>query len=406
MNLSLGHRSTEHPAKRPSPSRTITMSRPFARAVRHALVLALLAASSVFLAACSDEKAEVKPEVVRPVRVMTVAHEQTMRTLDFSGSVRARTETALGFRVAGKVTERHVDVGDHVKKGQILTRLDTTDFTLSVRAAEASLSAAERQVETANLARTRANELFASNVSSKSQLEQAQLTYDQAVSTRDSARSTLEQARNQVAYGSLAADRDGIVTAVSAEVGQVVAVGTPILTVAADGEKEVLVAVPETDIFAFTPGKTVDVTLWSSAGLTLPGKVREIAGSADLQSRTFAVRVSLPDNDRVRLGMTASIAAAQETGPALASLPLSALAKDGDRTLVWLVDAAKETVHARPVSIADFNGVSVRIADGLKPGDIVVTAGTQFMREDLKVKLPDDALPREASLAGAASATR
>ncbi|KQS61210.1 hemolysin secretion protein D [Rhizobium sp. Leaf371] len=382
------------------------MSKPFAAAFRHATAFALVVASGLALAGCSEEKAEVKPDVIRPVRVITVAQDQTVRTLDYSGSVRARTETALGFRVAGKVTERLVDVGDPVKKGEILARLDTTDTALSVRAAEANLSAAERQVETAELSRKRAEELFASQVSSKSQLEQAQLAYNQAVSTRDSAHSSLDQARNQVAYGSLPADRDGIVTAVSAEVGQVVAAGTPVLTVAADGQKEVLIAVPETDIFAFTPGKAVDVTLWSSVGLTLPGKVREIAGSADAQSRTFAVRVSLPENERVRLGMTASVSARQENGPALASIPLSALAKDGDTTLVWLVDAAKETVHARPVTVADFSGVAVTIADGLKPGDIVVTAGTQFMREDLKVKLPNDALPHQASVAGPAPAAR
>ena len=382
------------------------MSKTIARATRPAAVLALIAATGLLLAGCSEEKVEAKPEVVRPVRVMTVAQNQTSRTLDYSGSVRARTETALGFRVAGKVTERLVDVGDHVEIGEILARIDTTDYALSVRAAEANLSAAERQVETAELARKRAEELFAAQVSPKSQLEQAQLTYNQAVSTRDSARSSLEQARNQVSYGALPADRAGIVTAVNAEVGQVVAAGTPVLTVAADGEKEGLVGVPETDIFAFKPGKTVDITLWSSAGLTLSGKVREVAGSADARSRTFAVRISLPENERVRLGMTASVTAAQENGPSLVSVPLSALAKDGDKTLVWTVDAEKEAVHSRAVSVADFSGVFVRIADGLKPGDIVVTAGTQFMREGMTVKLPDDALPHQANAEKTTPATR
>lgn len=373
------------------------MSNPFAAARHHATVLAMVAAVGMSLTACSEEKTEAKPEVVRPVRAMTVAQDQTSRILNYSGSVRARTETALGFRIPGKVTERLVDVGEHVDKGEILARIDTTDYALSVRSAEADLSAAERQLETADLSLKRAKELYAAQVSSKSQLEQAQLSFNQASSTRDSARSALERARNQVSYGALLADRDGIVTAVAAEVGQVVAAGTPVVTVAADGEKEVLVDVPETDVFAFAPGKAVDVTLWSSAGLTLPGKVREVAGSADARSRTFAVRVSLPGNERVRLGMTASVTATEENGPSFVTVPLSALAKDGDKTRVWTVDAERETVHSRPVSVADFSGVSVRIADGLKPGDIVVTAGTQFMREDLKVKLPDDVLPHQAS---------
>ncbi|WP_244491139.1 efflux RND transporter periplasmic adaptor subunit [Paramesorhizobium deserti] len=364
--------------------------------MKHAIVASILVSAALSLAGCSEEKAEVVAETIRPVKVIEVAATRTNRALDYSGSVHARREMALGFRVNGKITERLVNIGDRVTAGEPVARVDTTDYVLSVRSAEANLAAAERQVETTALARKRAEDLFARKFSPKSQLEQAELSYSQAVSARDAAQSALDQARNQVAYGTLRTDRTGIVTAVNAEVGQVVSAGNPVITIAADGEKEVQVAVPENDIFAFKPGKTVQVTVWSNEGLALSGAVREIAGSADPRSRTFAVRVSLPDDPRVLLGMTASVSASADDGPSMVSVPLSALAKEGEQVLVWTVEPTTATVHARPVKVADFNGTDARIAEGLKPGDLVVTAGTQFMRENLKVKLPQDALSQQA----------
>ena len=141
--------------------------------------------------------------------------------------------------------------------GDVLARIDPTDYELSVKSAKASLDAAERQVETVDLSRKRAEQLFAKNFTSKSQLEQATLSYNQAVASRDAARSTLAQAQNQVVYTDLKASENGIVTSVSADVGQVVGAGTPVMTVAVDGEKEVLIAVPEMDIAAFKPGDVV-----------------------------------------------------------------------------------------------------------------------------------------------------
>ncbi|MBN9254427.1 MAG: efflux RND transporter periplasmic adaptor subunit [Mesorhizobium sp.] len=348
------------------------------------------------MAGCSQEKSEVK-DVIRPVKVVEIGKVQDTRQLDYSGSVRSRTEMNLGFRVAGKITERLVNVGQHVNSGDVLARVDPSDYELSVKSAEASLDAAERQVETVDLARKRAEQLFARNFASKAQLEQATLTYNQAVASRDSARSTLAQARNQVGYADLKASEDGIVTAVAADIGQVVGAGTPVMTVAVDGEKEVLIAVPEMDIAGFKPGKEVKASFWSDEGLVLDGKVREVAGSADPQSRTFAVRVSLPNDPRVLLGMTASVRASFGNGPQLVSIPLSALARKDSQPIVWTVDRGADTVHARPVKVADFTDDGVRVAEGLKPGDVVVAAGTQFMTENLKVKLADGVTQQSAS---------
>ena len=363
-----------------------------------------LAAALLTLAACSDEKAETR-EILRPVKVIEIAQTRDTRTLNYSGSVRARVEMNLGFRINGKISQRLVDIGQRVKSGDFLARIDPADYELSVRSAQASLDAAERQVETTELARNRAEQLFSKDVSPKSQLEQAQLSYDQAVATRDSARSALDQARNQVSYTDLKSDQNGIVTAINADVGQVVSSGTPVVTVAVDGEKEVLVAVPELDIAQFRPGKTVRASFWSDAALTLQGRVREVAGSADPQSRTFAVRISLPNDPKVLLGMTANIEASADSMRQLVSIPLSALAKKDDQPIVWTVDRTVATVHSRAVKIADFVGDGVRVTEGLKPGDIVVSAGTQFMTEGLKVKL-DGAAGQQSALADTATLTR
>ncbi|MER9394732.1 MULTISPECIES: efflux RND transporter periplasmic adaptor subunit [unclassified Mesorhizobium] len=369
------------------------------------LPVAGLIVATLGLAACSQEKTEGQ-DIIRPVKVVEIGQAEKSRELTYSGSVRARTEMNLGFRISGKVTERLVDIGQHVTTGDVLARIDPTDYELSVKSAKASLDAAERQVETVDLSRKRAEQLFAKNFTSKSQLEQATLSYNQAVATRDAARSTLAQAQNQVVYTDLKASENGIVTAVSADVGQVVGAGTPVMTVAVDGEKEVLIAVPEMDIAAFKPGKDVKASFWSDDALALSGKVREVAGSADQQSRTFAVRVSLPDDPRVLLGMTAKIEASVAKKQEMVSIPLSALAEKDGRKIVWTVDRAGETVHERLVKVAEFTADGVSVADGLKPGDVVVAAGTQFMTENLKVKLTGDAVQAASAEGDAAKALR
>ena len=348
----------------------------------------LVLAGALALSSCTEEKAETKP-VIRPVKVVEIAKTDTVRKLEFSGSVKSRTEMNLGFRVAGKVTERLVDIGDRVERGDVLSRIDPTDYELAVDSAAANLRAAEKAVETARLVNERARTLYKKNAAPKAQVEQAQLALDQAVATRVAAASSLDQAKNQLSYAELKSDRDGIVTAIRADRGQVVSPGTPVLTVVADDEKEVQIAVPENDIAEFKPGKAVKARFWSDEKLVLQGKVREVSGSADPQSRTFSVRVSLPDDPRVLLGMTASVEADVARDGSDITVPLSALAEKDGSKIVWTVDRKEATVHARPVEVADFTENGVGVAEGLKPGDLVVSAGTQFMAENLKVKLPD-----------------
>ncbi len=357
--------------------------------------MVLLAAISLLLVACSEEAEEAKP-VVRPVKVIEIGDAGAVRQMNYSGVIRARTEMNLGFRVGGKITERLVNVGDRVKSGDLIARIDATDYELSVKSAAANLEAAERQVETTALVRTRAEQLFAKKVASKAQLDQATLGHSQAMASRDAAASALAQAKNQVTYTELMADRSGIVASIAADVGQVVGSGTPVATVAAEGEKEVLIAVPEVDVANFKPGMAVKAGFWSDQGLMLDGKVREVAGSAEQPSRTFAVRVSLPDDPRILLGMTATILASAADADRHLSVPLSALAQKDGGTTVWVVDRGSQTVRSRTVTVADFTSDGVRVLDGLKRGDLVVAAGTQFMTENLKVAISGDVARQSA----------
>lgn len=358
--------------------------------------LMLLAGLGVGVSACTEAKTETAVEVIRPVKVVEIANADATRKLDYSGTVKARTEMNLGFRVAGKIIERHVDIGDRVKPGDLLARIDSTDYELAVKTADANLAAAERQVETAGFAMKRAEQLFAKKFSPQAELDTATLAYQQAVATRDAALSSRRQAANQVGYAELRADQGGMVTSIGADRGQVVAIGTPVATVAVDGEKEIQIAVPESDISHFRPGQSVEVGFWTDDRMRLDGKVRELSGSADPLSRTFSVRVSLPDDPRVLLGMTATVAATIAIDRPLISVPLEALAEKEGRKIVWVVDRDQATVHARDVEVTDFGADGVRVASGLQPRDLVVAAGTQFMAENLKVKLPDGELSAAA----------
>jgi RND family efflux transporter MFP subunit len=347
------------------------------------------------LAGCKEEVAAA-PETVRPVKVMQVAPAAASRQLVYSGTVKARVESALGFRVPGKIVERKVDIGDRVTPGQVVARIDNADLRLALQSADAQVVGAKARKDIADLALERARTLYGKGFTAKAALERAELEADQAAAALDQALSNRDQAANQQAYAELVADAAGIVTEIRADAGQVVASGTPVVVIARDGEKEVAVAVPEQEIRHFAPGKTVEIGYWADPAIHASGTVREIAGSADASSRTFAVRVTLPDDPRVRLGQTAVVTATVPIADPAVTVPLSALDGAGTAARVWVVDRAGATVAARAVEIGPVTADGVRVVSGLKPGEMVVTAGTQFMLEGKKVKLPETPLATAA----------
>jgi RND family efflux transporter MFP subunit len=364
---------------------------------RRTVVLAAALAAVTALAGCREEKADEAVDHVRPVKTLTVTAGDETRTIRYSGSVRARVEAALGFRVPGKIVERKVDIGSHVEAGDLLARLDPADLELALKTAEANVTAARSRVKVADDGLARARALNAKGFVADANLDRARLDADQAVAALDAAVSARDQAANQSGYADLLADAAGIVTDIRADVGQVVAAGTPVAVLARDGEKEVAIAVPEQDVVHFVRDQAVDVRFWADAELRLVGRVREIAGAADPASRTYAIRVTLPADAPVRLGMTATVEAKVPVAAGSVVVPLAALAEGAGHPRVWIVDTATATVQPRDVDLGRVTPDGVRIVAGLKPGDRVVTAGVQFLTPGKKVALPADAAPATPS---------
>jgi RND family efflux transporter MFP subunit len=349
-----------------------------------ALLLPVVAAA--LLAGCEREQAAA-PEPARPVKVMRAEIKPATRAVAYSGVVKARREATLGFRVGGKIVERAVNVGDRVAPGALLARLDRADLALALSSAGAALASAQSQLAVAQSAYDRAAELSAKGFASKATLDDRRLALDQARAAVDQARSAQEQAAHQAQYADLTSDVAGVVTAVQAEAGQVVAAGAAVVVVARDGEREVAVAVPETEIRHIHVGDRFAVSYWADPDRAGSGVVREIAGSADATARTFAVRVSLADDPAIRLGETAVVTAEIPVAAGGLEAPLSALTQRDGRPTLWIVDPKTKTVSPREVSTSGFSGEGVRIAGGVAPGELIVTAGAQFLTPGKAVRL-------------------
>ena len=333
--------------------------------------LALLLSAALFVAAADGAP--------RPVRVATVALVQPGAALTLSGTVQARTLADLAFRVAGKVVERRVEIGDHVRTGQVLARLDPADLHLSEQAAQAALTAAQ-----ADAANTKAD-LGRYEGLGRSSPAYLPSEYDRRVSAARMAAARLVQAerqaalaRDQSSYGNLLADAEGVITALPVQVGQVVAAGQTVASLAHTDQTEVVVDVPENRLGDVGSVGDLTISLWATPGTALHGHVREIGALADPATRTFAVKVAIADApaSALALGMTASVRFAT-SGPPVAVLPATALADQAGQPAVWVLDPAAQRAQLRPVRLAGYAADgSMIVADGLKPGEQVVTAGT------------------------------
>ncbi|WP_170937386.1 MULTISPECIES: efflux RND transporter periplasmic adaptor subunit [Rhodomicrobium] len=316
----------------------------------------------------------------------------------FSGDVRARTESALGFRVPGKIVERLVDIGDEVKIGQIIARLDDTDLVLSENSARAAADSAKTRLAVAKDAFNRAEALLPKGFTPQAVVDQRKLEVDAAQAALDAAEAQARQAANSSGYAVLKADKAGIVTAVQAQAGQVVAAGSPVVSVARAGEMEVAFRVPEQDVTQLAIGQDADLTLWADNGIKAKGSIREIAGQADPGSRTYAVRVALANPPAaMRLGMTVTAALRLRSGSPHIALPLPALTEVEGRKAVFVADRATSKVAPRFVETGGVAAEDVKIVAGLKPGEVVVTGGVQFLTDGMEVRLPPGALQTAAA---------
>jgi RND family efflux transporter MFP subunit len=343
------------------------------------------------LVGCS--KPEPAQEPVRSVKVMQVGAQAAEFRQEYAGEVKARSESRLGFRVAGKLLSRSAEVGQRVKAGQVLAQLDATDYQLGAQAAQAQVQAAQTQYDLVAADFKRYAELRAQNFISGAELERRDATLKAAKATLDQAKAQGSVQSNQKGYATLVADKAGVVLSVEAEPGQVLATGTPVLRLAYDGPRDVVVSVPEDKAAAIQPGMNASVRLWASDA-TQTAKVREVAASADPTTRTFAVKMGLDavGAQAPALGATAYVqiqpsAEAAAVGAELIKLPTSALRQQGQGSAVWLFDAATQTVKSQPVVVATADGNQAVIASGLKGGEQVVVAGVHVLTEGQKVVL-------------------
>ncbi|WP_233575554.1 efflux RND transporter periplasmic adaptor subunit [Noviherbaspirillum saxi] len=357
----------------------------------------------VLLASCS--KPVEKVEEVRPVRAMRVAADNMDMIAEFSGDVRARYESRLGFRVGGKIISRKVDIGSTVKRGQVLMQLDPQDLKLAQAQANAGMKAAESNRDLAKAELKRYQDLREKNFVSQAVLDSKETAFKAAQASYDQALAGYRNQSNQAGYTSLIADVDGVVTGIDAETGQVVAAGAPVVRVAQMGEKEIAIGIPEDKVDTLRKVNDVRVRVWARPDQIIPGKVREISPVADPSTRTYTAKVSIPsDAVGVKLGMTAYVAFAEKSANAGIKLPLTALHQDKSATAVWVVENG--TVKLVPVQVAGNIGNEILVAGGVAPGQTIVTAGVNLLQPGQKVKiLGDDLALAEKPNTNPASAT-
>ena len=347
---------------------------------------------TVLLVGCSKPVPVEEP--VRSVKVETVGMQSMASGLEFAGEVRARVESRLGFRVGGKLTERPVEVGQRVKVGQVLARIDPQDYKLAQDAARAQLASAVTNRDLTAAEFKRFKDLRDQNFISSAELERREAAFKAAQAQYQQAQAQLSGQANQLSYATLVADAAGVVTAVEAEVGQVVAAGTPVVRLAQNGARDVVFAVPEDKVAAIRLGSLVDVRVWGAAQTVLKGAVREVAASADPVTRTFAVKVSIDSANAPPLGATVTVLpqAFDNKGQQVIKLSTSALQQDGNGTSVWVLDSATMTVQLQRVQVSTADGNSAVIAAGLVPGQQVVVAGVHVLSPGQKVTIYQDKL--------------
>ncbi|MFH2046724.1 MAG: efflux RND transporter periplasmic adaptor subunit [Pseudomonadota bacterium] len=322
------------------------------------------------------------------VRTMIVdSITDNIKNYSYSGEVRGRRESQLAFQVGGKIIKRYVELGSMVKQGQILMQIDPQDIAETVNSQIARVAAIKSQLELAEKNLNRYRQLFEQDVVSRAQLDRYESTYEVAQATYQQAEAQYVQVSNQLKYSSLRTDRSGVVSGISAEAGQVVGPGQIVITMVDEKELEIEIYVPENRIGDLKNVTLIKITFWALPDLIVAGKIREISPMADPVSRTYKVRVSLLQQlPEIKLGMTAKVEiAAPDDQTIIASIPLSALYQTKETPCVWIV--REEKVWLRPVRTGIFGNGRVQISDGLKTGEVIVTAGVHKLREGQKVKV-------------------
>ncbi len=363
------------------------------------LPVVLVGAAVASLQGCSDAESG-NVQAPRPALVTQPLSADASQDV-FPGEVRARYEPELGFRIAGKISQRKVDVGDRVSKGEVLATLDTDDVNLQLDAARAQFASAQADHKLARSELDRHQALLERQVISRSQFDAVESRFDAAQAQLRQARANLNVARNQTDYATLKAPRDGVIAQRLAEAGQVVAAGQPVFVLAVDGDREVRIDLPEQDVSRFVIGMPVAIELWSRQGDVFPGTLRELSPAADPRSRTFEARVAF-DNEAVNaeLGQSARVLASGTDGTNVLTLPLSAVSAEEGARFVWVVNPEDATLTKTPVETGPYRAETVPVLSGLEADAWVVAAGTHLLRDGQTV-IPVDRQNRQVTLTDA-----
>jgi len=339
----------------------------------------------LLLAGCDKPAEPLSPP--RPALVMTVGESAANGSMVLVGEVRPRYEASQSFRISGKIMERKVDVGAQVKKGQVIARLDAADVNLNAASAMADVRAAEASHVLAVAELERQRQLFAKKFISASALDIREAELKTSAAKLAQVKAQANVSGNQTQYANLTADRDGVVTMIRAEPGQVVQAGEAVVQIASLKETEVLVAVPESRMAEVKVGTPVTIKMWANPNKSYAGLVREIAPAADTATRAFNVKVSMTDADAmVKLGMTAGVKFKQQAQQSSQLLiPLAALTAIGGKNLVWVIDAANKA-QPREVTAGEFTEDGVVLTGGLQVGEKIAIAGVHTLVKGMLVK--------------------
>src|SRR5712664_2016787 len=345
----------------------------------------LVIAVTLSIAGCGKE--QPKKVEIRPVRVTSVQHALSGDTISLTGQIQAKDPINLAFRIGGRLQERTVTVGDPVTPDEVVARIETQDFQNALRSAEADLASAQAVLANSKGTEGRQSELLSKGFTTQAQYDQAEQQRKTAQAQVESAEAKLQNARDNLTYTELKSDVAGSVTAKGAEPGEVVAAGRMVLQVARQGGRDAVFNVPSQLIRQRYKDPEVTVTLSDDPAVVATGHVREVAPQADAATGTYVVKVGL-DNppDIMRLGATIIGQIRIESGPVI-QLPGTALTQSEGKPAVWVVDPAKKTVSLLPVVVDHYDTSSVIVVDGLRDGDIVVTAGVQALRPGQEVRL-------------------
>ncbi|MDN3922992.1 efflux RND transporter periplasmic adaptor subunit [Roseateles violae] len=374
----------------------------------HAVAPALMSIALLALAGCGKEAPAPEPE--RAVRTQLLSRDSAGLTHEYAAEIRARTESRLSFRVGGKLQSRLVNLGDTVKPGQVLARLDAQDLMLAQESAKANLLAARVNRDQMSADYKRFVELKEQGFISAAELERRDTAFKAAQAQLEQAKAAASAQGNQTGYAQLVADAPGVVTAVEAEPGMVVAAGTPVVRVAVDGPRDVVFTVPEDQLAqvrgaAARPG-ALKVRLWGEGqGAARDIALREVSAATDPVTRTFMLKADAGKLD-AKLGQTATVTLELPRVEQIIKLPLAAVLEQQGQTSVWLLDPKTMTVKPQPVTIGGADGNAVVISGGLSPGQEVVIAGVHVLTPGQKVKRyqePGAAAARAASATPAAS---